>query len=100
MFVNGLEEENNPTSITLSYFDRLVGDHLELKVEMMYNAVFLFASASNLEQIVFQYNDQHIEIDRESLEEWLGFPMNTSLSEKTFLKNVNKKLEAGFELPI
>lgn len=100
MIVDYFAEGNVPTSVTLSYFDKLAGDELELKVSMMYNAACLFVTATNLQRIIFAYNEQQLTLERSQLEKWLDYKLDYVETEKSFLKRVNKKLGAGEQLPI
>ncbi|HIW35075.1 MAG TPA: hypothetical protein IAA29_20060 [Candidatus Paenibacillus intestinavium] len=100
MIVDYFAEGNEPTSITLSYYDQLNGNELELKVSMMFNATCLFSTANNLQKIIIQYNEEQLTLERKQLQTWLGYTLDQIESEKKFLKQVNKKLEAGERLPI
>lgn len=100
MGVDYFAQGNEPTTIMLSYYDQLGGDEQEIKVSMMYNAAFLFAAAFNLRHIIFAFNEQEIHLQRQELEQWLELSLYDQHSEKAFLKRVNKKLKAGYSLPI
>jgi len=100
MIVDYFAEGNDPTSITLCYYERLNGNDLELKVSMMFNATCLFSTATNLQKIIIEYNKEQLTLVRNQLQTWLGYTLNQIESEKKFLKRVNKKLEAGEQLPI
>jgi len=95
----GLISGKEPTRIALSFYDELEGDENELKITMLFNAICLFSAASNIETVEFDYNEQHIALERRITEEWYGRELSNELTEYAMMKQIELLVSAGRELP-
>jgi len=97
--IQGLTSGKEPTRVALSFYDELEGDENELKITMLFNAICLFSAASNIETVEFDYNEQHIALERHVTEAWYGRKLSDELTEYVLMKQIEKLVSEGQELP-
>ncbi|MFC6332181.1 hypothetical protein ACFP56_06065 [Paenibacillus septentrionalis] len=100
MSIHILTQGEEPSQITLSYYDYLEGSELELRVNMLFNASCLLSAASNLRTVAFEYNEQQICLHRTDLEAWYGCALTNDLTEYMILKKIEVLVTEGADLPL
>ncbi|MEK4249894.1 hypothetical protein [Paenibacillus sp. FSL W7-1287] len=95
----GFTSDKEPTRLALSFYDELEGEEDELKITMLFNAICLFSAASNINKVEFDYNEQHIELERREMEAWYGRILDNELTEYAITKRIEQLVAAGQELP-
>jgi len=91
---------DRPFSMTLAYYDKLEGTNIELKINMIYNMTCLFSQVQQLEQILIQYNEQEVIVNRNSIVEWFEEDVIHLKTEAAIMEKIRLKLIHGAELPI